>query len=124
MIDITEQLLKIARTIDDFEGRCYSYYPQTMKVGKPLLVLTCTGHDPYYSSDGEEVVTNLTYTVDAYGPSPSVTRDLLGRLSAKYSPLHLRLVGNASDYDSIYQMYHTQATYSVIVDKRGITYTE
>lgn len=124
MIDITDQLLKIARTIEKFEGRCYSYYPQSINVGKPLLVVTCSGHDPYYSSDGEEVIVNLTYTMDAYGPTPSVTRELVGLLTDKYSGLHLRLLGNASDYDSVYQMYHTQATFGVIVDKRGTTYTE
>lgn len=124
MIDITEQLLRIARTIEEFEGRCYSYYPKTVKPNKPLLVLTCSGHDPQYSSDGEEVIALLTYTVDAYGQTPSDIRKLIGNLTDKYGALHVRLMGTATDYDSVYNLYHTQATYSVLIDKRGVTYTE
>lgn len=124
MIDITEQLLNIARTVDDFEGRCYSYYPNQVKPGKPMMVLTCSGHDPMFSSGGEEVIATLTYTVDAYAKTPSDIRRLLGELTDKYGRLHLRLIGRASDYDSAYNLHHTQATFSVVVDKRGTTYTE
>lgn len=124
MIDISQQMLKMARTIDLFAGRCYSYYPRKVLPKKPFMVLNLVGHNPQLILDGEEVIVLLSYEVVTYFPSQS---ELLGGIEAltdKYSTLHIEQTGISTEYDANLEMYGATVSFQVVVDKRGITYTE
>lgn len=123
MLDMTEQIISMLRTIDDFNGNVTTIYPMKVQSTAPFAVLQPISHDPYLIQDGEEVIADLGYTLDIFASSPGKCRELMERASALFIPLYIRVTGQTLSVEPTYQMYDTSVSLNVRVDKRGITYT-
>lgn len=122
MIDITDDLVKWAKTVKDLGGRVYRTYPQKNLADKPSAVISCTAHSPRLMEDGEEVIADLGYQVQVTGKTPIELDAVICEITAIYGTHNIILNGILQGYNPDYRLYMVVATYSAIVDRRGCVY--
>lgn len=118
MIDITDDLIRWAKEIDEFEGRVYRIYPQKNLADKTYALVTPTGHVPRLMEDGKEVMVDLAWTVQIIGRSPKTNDRLLSEIIDKYGERNVLCEGITAGYSPDYRMYNLMATFTATVDKR------
>lgn len=122
MIDITDDLIRWAKEIEEFEGRVYRIYPQKNLAGKTYCIVTPTAHAPRLMEDGQEVIADLGWTVQVIGKSPTTLDNLMEQLIHKYGGRNVLCEGITQGYNPDYRMYNTMATFTATVDKRRMSF--
>ena len=122
MIDIINDLVALAKGIEDIGGRAYRTFPQRGLAGKPSAVISCVSHSPRLMEDGREVIADLSYQVQLTGPSPTELDGILGELTSLYGSRNVILNGILQGYNPDLRLYTVVATYSATVDRRGCVF--
>lgn len=123
MIDITESLIELTREVSDFQERVYVAYPLKVQDQEPFAVISPMSHTPVLISEGEEIIADLAYSLDLYTSSPGACRHLVQELSKLLTPMLIQVTGESLGFDPYYELYSTNLSLNVRVDKRGVTYT-
>lgn len=120
MIDICDTLIEWAKEIEGFEGRVYRIYPQKNLTMKTYCTITPTGHHTILTGmDGEEVITDLSYSVQVFGKSPKALDSIVGELTDLYQRKNVIRQGIAYGRSEDYSSYTASMSFTVRMDKRG-----
>lgn len=122
MIDITDDLIRWAKEIDEFEGRVFRIYPQRNLSKRTYCIVTPTAHTPILIEDGEEVIAELGWTVQIIGDSPKALDSILNRLIHKYASRNVCCEGITQGYTPDYHQYNAMITFGATVDRRRMSY--
>lgn len=119
MIDITDQIIGIAREI---VGNAYRAWPQKAPKG-PYAIIDWAGRSvEQVDADGSEVIVRLTYTIGVLAPKPSQASDLLAEVVDRMALYNFHTVGMTSVYEDPSKLYRANATIDGAVDRRGATF--
>lgn len=122
MIDITSQVIEVAKRIPGIDGRAYRTYPQA-KVKPPYIVVAPMGHMAELTDgDGSEIHARLTYSIDILATSPSEVDRYLSGLADRLARYNLHLTGQSPMFESSNSTYRVSTTFDGLVDRRGHTF--
>lgn len=122
MIDITDWMIQTAKLCEAFSERVYRIYPQKNLADKTYCVITPTAHAPRLMEDGQEVIADLSWTVQIFAKSPTAVDDALSELTDLYGGRNITLNGISNGYNPDYRQYTAIVSYSATVDRRGCVF--
>lgn len=122
MIDITDWIVKTAKTCDSLGDRVFRGWPQKKMAGKTYAVVMPTTHTPVLMESGEEVIANLGWSVQIVGDSPTALDAILSDLMVLYGRRNIILNGIVHGYSPENRQYTVLASLSATVDRRGCVF--
>lgn len=123
MIDVTESIIALARTVPGIDGRVYRHNPQK-RVADPYIVMSPIGRTvEIVDDDGSEVFVRLTYSLDFYAKSPSQVDSIISHLSDKLATRGFHTTGYTASFEPTNKLYRANVTYDGGVDRRGNTFS-
>lgn len=123
MIDLTDDLIKIAKDCESLTGGMFRIFPQKKMAGKTYAVITPTMHAPRLMESGQEVIADLGWNVQVFGAGPKECDVIASELTDLYGKHNLMLNGITHGYSPEYRAYTVLISYSATVDRRGCVYT-
>lgn len=122
MIDITDSLVKLAKTVKPFRNRVYRRYPIKAPTS-PFMTISPFGRSTVLvEDDGSELVANLVYLVEIYDKDQERLDSLVESVNNVFNSRTALCTSRTPDYDNVTELYSESLVYSVTVDKRGATY--
>lgn len=121
MIENTDQMITIAKQIEEFDDRVYREFPQTMPKA-PFAVLSVISMTADFVSEGREVIASITYSVDVYADAPDDCADIASELNDLYSQYNIIRVGGSTGFDSDCSLYRVNTSLRATLDSRGGSY--
>lgn len=123
MIDVTESIIALARTVPGIGGRVYRHNPQK-RIAEPYIVLSPIGRTvEVVDDDGSEILVRLTYSLDFYAKSPSQVDSIISHLSDKLANRGFHTTGYTASFEPTNKLYRANVTYDGGVDRRGNTFS-
>lgn len=122
MIDITSQIVNIAKRMPGIDGRAYRGYPQA-KVVPPYITVEPMGPVPELTdADGSVIQTHLTYSIEILATSREEVDQYLSMLADRLARHNMYPTGQSPAFESSNHTYRTSMTFDGLVDRRGHTF--
>lgn len=120
-IELIDDIVQLAQTIDELGGRVYRSYPNVdAMVDVPYAVVSPSGRNVLQQdADGSELVVMLAYSFDLFASSIEELDGIFLKLNALYNSKGLSNQGYNTAYNTSAEVYSATASWSGVVDVRG-----
>jgi hypothetical protein len=119
MIEIIDDMIRTAKKVTH---TVYRSYP-AKNITAPAIVINPSGRNVLMTDEeGNEVVTQLSYTVDFLSKTQRGIDEMFRKLTKLYNRKNIHSTSYSPMYILTADVYGAVATYTVTVDRRGMTY--
>lgn len=124
MIDLTDDIVGLAKSIPVLGGRVYRAYPNVdSDVDTPFAIINpATRNVIQTDTDGSELMVSVSFMADFFADSVSELDEIFAKLNELYNSKGLQNIGYNPSYQPTNEMYTANASWSGIVDRRGMVY--